>query len=501
MQRLEDRLAPSAGYFRVVSYNIASSNGPPRSGLETLLAGIGAEPVAGRSEVIDLIALQEVQSQATTTAAVAALLNNQYGTNAFKSGTVNGNSMGSGTLGVVFNSLTLQLLGEATIGETSPTGQPRQTMRYHFQPVGYPASTAFFVYNSHYKSDNGLQDQARRQIEAEAIRADADTLGNANILYVGDFNSYSSNETFYSTVLMGPGPGQAFDPINMPGNWSNNSSFASIFTQAPSNSPPGGLTGGGLDDRFDFVLQSNELTDGVGLEFVANTYHTFGNNGSVAVNGNINDSKSTALPTLPNRTTLLDLLTTVSDHLPVVADYQVLVPPTASIQINDGADQRSMVRDLSVTFSENVSFPSGITAAMQLHRTGPGGPTGLVNLSANQVGNVVTLTFNDSTFAPALGSAKSLIDGNYTLTLIASKITGTGGSLDGNADGVGGDNQVLLFHRLFGDADGNRSVTAADFAALRLAFGGSSFTFDVDGDGIISAADFSAFRLRYGVII
>src|SRR5262249_9680455 len=65
------------------------------------------------------------------------------------------------------------------------------------------------------------------------------------------------------------------------------------------------------------------LTDGTALEYRATTYHTFGNNGSVALNGNINDPSSTALPGLANRTTVLNLLTTVTDHLPTVADFTV----------------------------------------------------------------------------------------------------------------------------------------------------------------------------------
>jgi hypothetical protein len=136
-----------------------------------------------------------------------------------------------------------------------------------------------------------------------------------------------------------------------------------------------------------------------------------------------------------------------------------------------------------------------------LQRTGPGTPTGVVTLAATHTNNVVTLTFNDSTYAPAAGSLKSLIDGNYILTLNAAKIIGTGGQLDGDENGVGGDNQVATFHRLFGDADGDSSVSATDFNAIRLAFGTSSFTFDSDGDGLVTASDFSEFRIRYGVTI
>jgi len=68
-------------------------------------------------------------------------------------------------------------------------------------------------------------------------------------------------------------------------------------------------------------LNSGELADGTGLEYRPGSYHTFGIDGSVQVNGSIDDPVSTALPGFSNRTTILTLLRTVSDHLPVVADY------------------------------------------------------------------------------------------------------------------------------------------------------------------------------------
>jgi len=174
----------------------------------------------------------------------------------------------------------------------------------------------------------------------------------------------------------------------------------------------------------------------------------------------------------------------------------VATPPTALVQVNDGSAQRSRVTSFQVTFSETVTFPSGLAAAFQLQRTGPGGPTGTVTLAFNQVANVITITFNDATFAPTGGS---LIDGLYTLTLVASKIQGAGGSFDGDGNGVGGDNQTLLTHRLFGDNDGDRDVDAQDFGAFRAAFGGTSnLAFDFDGDGDVDAQDFGQFRSRFG---
>lgn len=177
----------------------------------------------------------------------------------------------------------------------------------------------------------------------------------------------------------------------------------------------------------------------------------------------------------------------------------VTPPPTATIQVNDGSAQRSRVTSFIVTFSEAVTFPDGLAAAIQVNRTGPGAPTGPVTLGFNQVGGSVTVTFND----PTLSFNGSLVDGNYTLTLVAAKVQGAGGALDGNGDGTGGDDKTLATHRLFGDADGDRDVDIADFSAFRAAFGNVSnlAAFDSDGDGDVDLADFSTFRSRFGTSI
>jgi hypothetical protein len=171
-------------------------------------------------------------------------------------------------------------------------------------------------------------------------------------------------------------------------------------------------------------------------------------------------------------------------------------PTTATVQIDNATLQRSTVRSLTVTFSSAVSFPDGLPAAFLVARSGPNSPTGFVNLAFSQSGNQVTVTFDDTTFAP--GAAKSLIDGNYSLTLVASKIIGAGGAaLDGDGNGSAGGDGVTLFHRLFGDADGNKIVNSTDFQQFRLAFLSTNPTFDADGDGQVTSSDFLAFRLNF----
>jgi hypothetical protein len=320
--------------LRFVDYNIAAADGTgaPRAGLDTILEAIGSEPVNSVTEQVDLVMLEEVKSQATTSADIVSLLNGYYGSGTYSTGTLNGATTGAGTQGVVFNTNTLTLLNEATVGVTNINGQARQTMRYEFQAVGESAASDFYVYVGHWKSDTGSANVARRNVEAVNTRADSDALGaGTHIVYAGDYNTYTNTETGIQTMLSA-GNGQAVDPVNDQVNWHGNASSSVVRydSQAPAVSPPSPLDGGGLDDRFDWQMVSNPVMgSGPGLDYVANSYHTFGNNGSVAVNGNINDPSNTALATLANRTVVLNDLTTVTDHLPVVVDYTDVVPEPA----------------------------------------------------------------------------------------------------------------------------------------------------------------------------
>jgi hypothetical protein len=173
-----------------------------------------------------------------------------------------------------------------------------------------------------------------------------------------------------------------------------------------------------------------------------------------------------------------------------------LSPPTVTnLKIDDGTVQRSMITSLTITFSEAVTITTPIANAFLLHRDSAppnvpgaeqGGQLGLVNLSAVQSGAIVTVTFNTSGPNPinavggGVGNGPSIPDGRYTLTIDATKVSGVAGALDGNGDGIGGDNYVLAcapapampthIFRFYGDAKGDGTVSAADFHAMLTGF-------------------------------
>src|SRR5262245_21798738 len=170
----------------------------------------------------------------------------------------------------------------------------------------------------------------------------------------------------------------------------------------------------------------------------------------------------------------------------------------SSVVVNGGAAQRSMVTQATVTFSRLVTFTGQTEAAFQLARTGPGTPIGSVTLAVDLFGSTATQTIAKLTFSgPLTEGANSLIDGNYTLTVLNNQIQG----------GLqGGDNVSRLF-RLFGDMNGDKSVNGLDLTAFRNTFGSVSAdanylaAFDWNGDGAINGTDLTQFRTRFGVIL
>ncbi len=175
------------------------------------------------------------------------------------------------------------------------------------------------LYSAHLKAGNGSDERDRRLAEATILRNDLNQLSEGTqFLVMGDFNLYYSDEPAYHMLIDEPdNVGRSFDPIDTPGDWHNDESFATVHTQSPR-----GGSYGGMDDRFDFILGSRAIFDTVEFEFLEGSYTPFGNDGN-HFNMSINDGENTAVPD-----SIADALYDASDHLPVYLD--LLVHPTSS---------------------------------------------------------------------------------------------------------------------------------------------------------------------------
>jgi len=356
--------------LRVVTYNTANGTFPsgntavPRAGMDNVLQALADEVTNGIAKPIDVLIFQEHDEPHTATQNFVNLLDGIYGAGTYGRSTVITQPTFATNIRqtLVYNTNTLSLIDEIAFGSTGSSAAARQTARFQLRPVGYDSSADFYVYNNHYKAGTSCcgttSDQGRRDFEAQAVRANADALGQGtHAIYAGDFNIRSSTEAMYQTLL-GAGNGQAFDPISTPGTWHNNSGLASVHTQSPSDGTGSGvLTGGGMDDRFDFQLVTGELLDNEGLSYIPGSYHAFGNNGTT-----YNLPVNHAFNTYPLSQSLLDDLASVSDHLPVVADYQLPASMMATLGTVPGNVSQGSFVNFDVLVENVASVVSTIGA-------------------------------------------------------------------------------------------------------------------------------------------
>jgi PEP-CTERM motif len=485
-------LAGSASaQLRIVNYNTANgtfpsgNNASPRTGMDNVLQAIGDELVNGIARPIDVLILQEQDDPSTTTQEFVDLLDGLYGAGTYGRSTVITlpNYADNIRQTLIYNTNTLSLIDEKAFGQTGSGKAARQTARFQLRPVGYDASADIYIYNSHYKAGTGGTNQARRDFEANTIRTDSDALGQgANIIYAGDFNLKSSFEASYQTLLAS-GNGQAFDPINTPGNWNNNAGLAAVHTQSPHDGSDGLVTGG-MDDRFDFQIVSGELIDNEGVSYIPGSYRAFGNNGTT-----FNQAVNAGSNTYPLSQSILDDLAHVSDHLPVVADYQL----PASMSVSVGATPATVIVGTGVNVSVTVAnnAPVAVTnGADELDYTvsSTGGVTGgAVGIAdALAAGNLHSLSVDTSLAGLVSGTA----DVNSSSQNVANGVFGQNIDVTvldpSNASFVSGLDTNLLTIDFGTLALGGTVNSAFDLFNIESTLG---FTADLDLDSIIGAGD------------
>jgi hypothetical protein len=113
------------------------------------------------------------------------------------------------------------------------------------------------------------------------------------------------------------------DPINTPGHWSNDVSFAGVHTQSPRVVAFDGGATGGLDDRFDFIFTSEDLVSYVhGAKYIEGTYRAVGQDGL-----HFNQSLVSAPFNEQEPMDILTCLQNMSDHLPIYLEIELTTGP------------------------------------------------------------------------------------------------------------------------------------------------------------------------------
>lgn len=173
-------------------------------------------------------------------------------------------------------------------------------------------------------------------------------------------------------------------------------------------------------------------------------------------------------------------------------------PVVESVQINDGGVSRSQITSLTVTFSTEVTLATGSFEIENIDSS-----TAVANVAVDSSvvdgKTVAVLTFDsgasvvDRDGAGALSN--SLADGNYRLTVVASKVDNAGflmleDFVFGGQLAAAPDNDD--FFRLYGDATGDGVRNGLDLnAIIPTLFSAPDFRSDLDsnGDGAINGID------------
>ncbi len=231
------------------------------------------------------------------------------------------------------------------------------TLYYNDANLTAGADTTFLtVFVAHLKAGNSSTDANKRALATEALMAYIDSENiTGNYIFAGDFNVYTATETAFQNLINATPASIKFnDPINRLGDWNNTGSFADVHTQSTHATSNGCHSGGGLDDRFDFVLISDAIkNDGNRMEYVKNSYKAVANDGN-HFNQSINNGTNTSVP--PN---VLTAIYEGSDHLPVVMDIIVTEAEPNSVSEIDEKFKVNVYNPTSGAIQGVISGPSG----------------------------------------------------------------------------------------------------------------------------------------------
>lgn len=227
-----------------------------------------------------------------------------------------------------YNTEKLTLKSQNRI-ETTPRVIDHYVLYANDPNLGVYFDTTFIeVYMCHLKAGSGGSNEETRAQQTEILMDYIATRPlSSNHFFCGDLNVYSAFEEGYQNLISGP---LAFvDPINSPGSWNNNGSFAEIHTQSTRTSMNYDCgSKGGLDDRFDQILVSQNVMSGAdSLKYLDNSYDAVGNDGN-HFNGNLLSGSNSQYPD-----SIVRALYYMSDHLPVILKAVVTYPTSNGLAL------------------------------------------------------------------------------------------------------------------------------------------------------------------------
>lgn len=245
-------------------------------------------------------------------ASVSLLLNealNVNGANHYQSASFTGSYLVNM---LYYNSNKLALQRQSHI-QTSPRLTDIYTLYYLDEHLVNGDTTFLTCIVTHLKAGSTVANQNERAQSARQIMDYIESKKlKGNVMFMGDLNVYTHLEEAFQRFISPTQSGiELHDPANAVGHWHDNAEYAPYHTQSTHISG-GCFSGGGMDDRFDFILASSPLIEGTrGAKYIDGSYWAYGQDGN-RLNGSLTNPENNSLPA-----DVIYALYNMSDHLPV----------------------------------------------------------------------------------------------------------------------------------------------------------------------------------------
>jgi len=217
-----------------------------------------------------------------------------------------------------------------------------------------------YVIVCHLKASSGPDNAQRRFEMVQELDNYLNTLpSDSHVLLGGDLNLYTALESAFQELLDTTNNITFTDPANQIGNWSNNTTFIDVFTQSTRTQSGFGGSRGGFDDRFDFILTSENMLTSTDLAYTPDSYKVYGNNGVTSCYNSRINSSNCAGPEYSEA--LREALHNFSDHLPVTVEIETsetLLNTNNFVLKETWSIEQSLVRSEVIINLNNVS-PNG----------------------------------------------------------------------------------------------------------------------------------------------
>ena len=206
------------------------------------------------------------------------------------------------------------------------------TFYHNASHLSQSADTTFLTcFVLHLKAGITDSDALQRANEAEILTdyIDNEMPDSGNYILCGDLNVYSSDEQAFQ-VLAGGGSAKSlfYDPVEQTGKWHDNRKYTLYHTQS-TRTEGGCFAGGGMDDRFDFILLSGSIMDSArGISYIPDSYETIGQDGE-GFNSSLRISDNESVPE-----EIAGALYEFSDHLPVALKLQINEDPAVELSFD-----------------------------------------------------------------------------------------------------------------------------------------------------------------------